>query len=84
MISTHPLPKRLGLREATALVISNVIGTGIFTVPAIVGVMVPSAPAVLALWVAGGLLALCGALSYGATTFDTGATATRAIATLGI
>lgn len=66
MISTHPLPKRLGLREATALVISNVVGTGIFTVPAIVATMVPSAPAVLALWVAGGALALCGALSYGA------------------
>ena len=66
MISTQLLPKRLGLREATALVISNVIGTGIFTVPAIVAGMVPSVPAVLALWVAGGALALCGALSYGA------------------
>jgi APA family basic amino acid/polyamine antiporter len=66
VISTHPLPKRLGLREATALVISNVVGTGIFTVPGIVAAMVPSAPAILALWAAGGALALCGALSYGA------------------
>jgi APA family basic amino acid/polyamine antiporter len=42
------------------------VGTGIFTVPGIVAGMVPSAPAVLALWAVGGALALCGALSYGA------------------
>jgi APA family basic amino acid/polyamine antiporter len=54
------------LREATALVISNVVGTGIFTVPGVVADMVPSVPAVLALWAVGGALALCGALSYGA------------------
>jgi len=66
VIPTHRLPKRLGLREATALVISNVVGTGIFTVPGVVADMVPSVPAVLALWAVGGALALCGALSYGA------------------
>jgi APA family basic amino acid/polyamine antiporter len=65
-MSVHPLLKRLGLREATALVISNVVGTGIFTVPGIVAGLVPNAAAVLALWAFGGVLALCGALSYGA------------------
>jgi APA family basic amino acid/polyamine antiporter len=64
--STRSLPKRLGLRDATALVISNVVGTGIFTVPGIVAGMVPHVPAILALWAFGGVLALCGAVSYGA------------------
>ena len=54
----------LGLSATTALVISNVIGVGIFTTPAVIAGLVPNPVAVLGLWIAGGLLAFCGAMTY--------------------
>ncbi len=54
----------LGPGDGAALVISNVVGVGIFTTPGIVAGMVPNAGAMLALWVAGGVLALAGASAY--------------------
>ncbi len=47
-----------------ALIISNVVGVGIFTTPAIIAKLVPEPSAMLALWIAGGCLALAGAMSY--------------------
>jgi len=41
-----------------ALIVSNVIGVGIFTTPAIVAKLVPRPGAMLAVWIAGGCLAL--------------------------
>ena len=58
------LRRSLDTRHGVALVVSNVIGAGIFTTPAIVAALVPSATAMLAIWAAGGILALCGAVSY--------------------
>ena len=52
------------VRDGVALIVSNVIGVGIFTTPAIIAKLVPSPGAMLALWLAGGCLALAGALSY--------------------
>jgi len=52
------------VRDGVALIVSNVIGVGIFTTPAIVAKLVPRPGAMLALWVAGGCLALAGAISY--------------------
>ena len=52
------------VRDGVALILSNVIGVGIFTTPAIVAKLVPHPGAMLALWIAGGGLALAGALSY--------------------
>jgi APA family basic amino acid/polyamine antiporter len=49
---------------ATAFVVTNMIGSGIFTVPAFVRTATGSAPMSLAVWGAGALLALCGALCY--------------------
>jgi amino acid transporter len=58
------LPRRLGLFSAIAVVIGSTIGSGIFRTPAIIADRVPSAGPMLAVWVIGGLLALCGALTY--------------------
>ena len=58
------LDRRLGPIDAAAIVVSNVIGGGIFFVPVIVAQMVPDAGAILLVWLAGGLLALAGAMAY--------------------
>jgi len=58
------LHRELSPWAATAFVVSNMIGTGIFTVPAIVRVSTGSGLATLLVWTLGGGLALCGALCY--------------------
>jgi APA family basic amino acid/polyamine antiporter len=58
------LDRRLGPLDASAIVISNVIGVGIFTTPGIVASMLPNATAMLAVWALGGALAFAGALAY--------------------
>ena len=58
------LRKTFRKRDGIALILSNVIGVGIFTTPAIVAGLVPNPAAMLALWIAGGALALAGAASY--------------------
>jgi basic amino acid/polyamine antiporter, APA family len=51
-------------RDGIALIVSNVVGVGIFTTPALIANLVPNPIAMLALWIAGGVLALAGAASY--------------------
>jgi APA family basic amino acid/polyamine antiporter len=58
------LERRLGPLDAAAIVISNVIGGGIFFVPIIVAGLVPNPTAMLGVWLAGGLLAFAGAMAY--------------------
>jgi APA family basic amino acid/polyamine antiporter len=58
------LERRLGPFDAAAIVISNVIGGGIFFVPVIVAMMVPSGSAMLLVWLLGGALAFAGAMAY--------------------
>src|SRR4029077_20491393 len=58
------LERRLGPLDAAAIVVSNVIGGGIFFVPIIVAQMVPRASLTIAVWVAGGALACAGAMAY--------------------
>jgi amino acid transporter len=61
---TQELPRTLGTASATAVVIGTVIGSGIFAVPASVAAETGgSVGAILLLWLAGGAIALCGALS---------------------
>ena len=57
------LPRRLGFWEATLVVIGVTIGSGIFRVPASVADTVGSPLGVAVVWVAGGVIALCGALA---------------------
>jgi APA family basic amino acid/polyamine antiporter len=58
------LERRLGPLDAAAVVVSNVIGGGIFFVPPIVAALVPAPWAMLGVWLLGGLLALAGAMAY--------------------
>ncbi|MEM8930875.1 MAG: amino acid permease [Acidobacteriota bacterium] len=53
------------LPTATSLAIANMIGTGVFTSLGFQLVDLRDGFALLALWVVGGLSALCGALTYG-------------------
>jgi APA family basic amino acid/polyamine antiporter len=61
---TPTLDRRLGPLDGAAIVVSNVIGGGIFFVPIIVAQMVPDPMAVLGVWALGGVLAFAGALAY--------------------
>ena len=56
--------KRAGIPAATALVVANMIGTGVFVSLGYQLLDFHSAPPILFLWVLGGLVALCGALCY--------------------
>jgi hypothetical protein len=46
------LPRKLGLLDATLIVVGVVIGSGIFLLPAVIARNVPSAPAIMAIWLA--------------------------------
>src|SRR3990170_1224706 len=58
------LDRRLGPIDAAVIVISNVIGVGIFTTPGYVATLLPTPAALLGVWAAGGVLAFMGALAY--------------------
>ena len=53
------LDRRLGPLDASAIVISNVIGVGIFTTPGVVAEMLPSSTAMLAVWAPGRRARVC-------------------------
>jgi basic amino acid/polyamine antiporter, APA family len=62
--ATDPkLVRRLGLWPSIGLVIGITIGSGIFRTPAVIATRVPDPTLMLAVWVLGGLISLCGALS---------------------
>ena len=54
---------RFGLATATFVVVSSMIGTGVLTTSGFTVYFVGSNQLMLALWVVGGVLALCGALT---------------------
>ncbi len=58
--------RQLGLASATALVVASMIGTGVFTTSGFLLADLNSPGMVLAAWLAGGIIAALGALSYGA------------------
>ncbi len=57
---------RISLWTATAIVVANMVGTGVFTSLGFQVGPIPSVFPILALWTIGGVVALCGALCYGA------------------
>jgi basic amino acid/polyamine antiporter, APA family len=69
-VTTSPAKANQTLRRAlsqwgaTAFVVTNMVGTGIFTVPAFVRAATGNGLAALGVWMAGAFLALCGALCY--------------------
>lgn len=56
--------RRLGLFDGTMVVVGGIIGAGIFLNPAIVAQRVGSSSSILATWIAGGAIALVGALCF--------------------
>src|SRR3954463_5382026 len=64
MRSDMELPRRLGVIDATAIVIGIVIGSGIFVLPNLIARNLPSGSAIVAVWVAAGVLSFFGALAY--------------------
>ncbi len=59
------LVRQLGLFDSTMIMVGIVIGSGIFLTSGIMAKSIPSAPLLLLAWLAGGLLTLAGALTYG-------------------
>lgn len=57
------LERRIGLWSAVAVVIGSTIGSGIFRSPAGIADKLPGPLPMLAVWAAGGVFALCGALT---------------------
>lgn len=62
--SASPFARRLGLFDACMIVISGIIGSGIFVNPYVVAQKVESSFLILAVWAAGGLIALAGAFVF--------------------
>ena len=62
--TVHDLPRRLGMLDATAIVVGIVIGSGIFVLPNVIARSVPSYSGIIAAWVIGGVLSFFGALAY--------------------
>ena len=57
------LRRELGLFDGVAVVVGSIIGSGIFLIPSFIAVQLHSLAAVLLVWMVGGILTLCGALS---------------------
>lgn len=62
--TARELPRRLGMLDATAIVVGIVIGSGIFVLPNVIARNVPSYAGIVAAWVIGGVLSFFGALAY--------------------
>jgi amino acid transporter len=58
-----PLPRTIGMWSAVAVLVGSTIGSGIFRTPAGIAARLPGPLPMMAVWVAGGLFALCGALT---------------------
>jgi APA family basic amino acid/polyamine antiporter len=58
------LVRQLGATSATALVVSNMVGTGIFVTTSFLAGDLANVPSILAIWVVGALIALSGAFCY--------------------
>ncbi|HKC67030.1 MAG TPA: amino acid permease, partial [Bacteroidia bacterium] len=56
---------KISFNTAVAIVVANMIGTGVFTSIGFQVLGIQSAFAIVLLWVIGGVMALCGALVYG-------------------
>ncbi len=59
------LQRKLGLFPATNIVVANMIGAGIFTTSGLLMAGLNDPVLMLGLWAVGGIIALCGAFSYG-------------------
>jgi basic amino acid/polyamine antiporter, APA family len=58
------LPRRLGMMDASTIVIGIVIGSGIFLLPNLIAKDLSSGIAIIAVWTVSGVLSFFGALAY--------------------
>jgi len=58
------LPRKLGLLDATLIVVGVVIGSGIFLLPSLIARNVPSASVMMAIWIVTGVISFHGAFAY--------------------
>jgi APA family basic amino acid/polyamine antiporter len=58
------LPRSVGVWAAAAIMVGVTVGSGIFKTPTDIARAAGSPTVILCLWVAGGLLSLCGAITY--------------------
>jgi basic amino acid/polyamine antiporter, APA family len=65
MGTNNELRRQLGLASATALIVGEVIGIGIFLTPTNMAVALASPFWILIVWLVMGAMTLCGALCYG-------------------
>lgn len=63
-LAATTLERRLGPLDAAAIIVANVIGSGILFLPPFIATNVPNPLWYLATWLAGGVLAFCGAMAY--------------------
>jgi APA family basic amino acid/polyamine antiporter len=63
-MASPSLDRAIGLPSATLLVIGGIVGSGIFLTTGIMAAALPSPSLLLLAWLAGGLFALAGALTY--------------------
>ena len=64
-VSRHDeLARRLNLFDATMIIVGNIIGVGIFTTTGLIADALPNPTLIICVWILGGLLTLCGALTY--------------------
>lgn len=59
------LLRQIGIFSATILVVSNMVGTGIFTTSGFIMAELKNPFLLMICWLCGGIFALCGALCYG-------------------
>ncbi len=65
MKTKEAIQSKIGITTAIAVVIANMVGTGVFTSLGFQVLGIESGFTLIALWFVGGLAALCGALTYG-------------------
>jgi APA family basic amino acid/polyamine antiporter len=58
------LLRRLGLFDCTMIVMGTIIGAGVFQTPSPIAAQMGSLWGILGLWIAGGVIAMCGALVF--------------------
>lgn len=63
-VTPGPAPSRFSARTALAVIVANMIGTGVFTSLGFQLLDIQSGFVLMMLWVVGGVTALCGALCY--------------------
>jgi basic amino acid/polyamine antiporter, APA family len=57
------LKRQIGLYAATAITVGNIVGSGIFKSPNSVAQFLAGVPATIGVWIAGGILSICGSLA---------------------